>query len=655
MTSLQTLSKCNIGQHLKHKCRTGQLKLMICTEKISGIPQWKFADGSPTLGEIFNPARDCPDIVDQLPEAKDGFYWIVLPNGTKHKVWCDVHTDGGGFTLVGKKDSPQTWTVPSSSTPVYPQGPPQWSSVLGDMKVLDFRVQFSTDKSFEGTKADWLYRLSAKRILGNLFSAHNNSCPYLQAGIGNISFVKDLMTQSVVTKNFTCSKFGPDTHQKLGWGRMNYCLQNDCKHGYAIFSDALGFRYDKFGSYSFSAISPYSGMNHDATAFIGCDQDKCCACFGPKGGLRNYCGPKCTAINGGKVIKNAFAWFWVRNRMPKRLWKRCMEFMMKNSAGKSEMYFIDSKTGTPHKGSCSEHLNAFLNEGTLTVSDKKSLEKTPNVPGLLSYRKDDKQIYVNQGSKWQALSKKKEVIQLNKALKFETRSLKKEINMLEKKIQKLKDKDQEILSRIDVLYLPTTCSGVKTRLPSSKSGKYFINPKNQGLSTKIQVHCDMTSKNGVGVTEIGHDSETSIKVDGYEVHGSYRRKIKYDIAMDQIAAIISRSTRCEQFVKYKCYNAGFWFSAPASWWVSRQGSQMKYWGGASPNSGKCACGMTNSCLDRSQGCNCDQNNNVWSEDSGYLTDKNTLPVTEVRFGDTGTYIGNPEYGYHTIGKLRCWK
>ena len=43
--------------------------------------------GSPTLGEIFNPAQDCPDIVDQLPEAKDGFYWIVLPKGTKHKVY----------------------------------------------------------------------------------------------------------------------------------------------------------------------------------------------------------------------------------------------------------------------------------------------------------------------------------------------------------------------------------------------------------------------------------------------------------------------------------------------------------------------------------------------------------------------------------------
>jgi hypothetical protein len=45
----------------------------------------------------------------------------------------------------------------------------------------------------------------------------------------------------------------------------------------------------------------------------------------------------------------------------------------------------------------------------LTVSDKESFEKIPDVPGLLSYRKDDKQLYVNQGSNWQALSTEKEV------------------------------------------------------------------------------------------------------------------------------------------------------------------------------------------------------------------------------------------------------
>jgi hypothetical protein len=37
--------------------------------------------GSSTLGENFNPAKDCSDIVENLPEAKDGFYWIKHTKG----------------------------------------------------------------------------------------------------------------------------------------------------------------------------------------------------------------------------------------------------------------------------------------------------------------------------------------------------------------------------------------------------------------------------------------------------------------------------------------------------------------------------------------------------------------------------------------------
>ena len=55
-----------------------------------------------------------------------------------------------------------------------------------------------------------------------------------------------------------------------------------------------------------------------------------------------------------------------------------------------------------------------------------------------------------------------------------------------------------------------------------------------------------------------------------------------------------------------------------------------------------------------QRCNCDQNTNIWTKDSGYLVDKNTLPVTESRFGDTGTHYGFDEFCYHTLGKLQCW-
>ena len=82
---------------------------------------------------------------------------------------------------------------------------------------------------------------------------------------------------------------------------------------------------------------------------------------------------------------------------------------------------------------------------------------------------------------------------------------------------------------------------------------------------------------------------------------------------------------------------------------------MNYWGGAVVGSGKCACAMTNSCAGGGK-CNCDKNDNTWREDSGYLTDKNTLPVTELRLGDAeGDPAGSGvESGYHTLGKLRCW-
>ena len=35
--------------------------------------------------------------------------------------------------------------------------------------------------------------------------------------------------------------------------------------------------------------------------------------------------------------------------MPKREWKRCMEFKMKTEADKMETYYIDRRTGTAHK------------------------------------------------------------------------------------------------------------------------------------------------------------------------------------------------------------------------------------------------------------------------------------------------------------------
>ena len=84
--------------------------------------------------------------------------------------------------------------------------------------------------------------------------------------------------------------------------------------------------------------------------------------------------------------------------------------------------------------------------------------------------------------------------------------------------------------------------------------------------------------------------------------------------------------------------------------MSRDSTKMRYWGGATPGSGKCACGMTNSCANPSHACNCDSNDNVWREDSGLLTDKTKLPVVQLSFQD----VGSSEEGYHTLGKLKCY-
>ena len=200
----------------------------------------------------------------------------------------------------------------------------------------------------------------------------------------------------------------------------------------------------------------------------------------------------------------------------------------------------------------------------------------------------------------------------------------------------------------------TSCSVIR-KYVSSVSGNYVIDPDGTGSLAPFTVHCDMSDKNGVGVTVISHNSESRTHVyngQSWGGEGSYSRDIRYTGAsLSQLASLTRVSSHCEQFIKYECYGSvlRLYSSHPYGWWVSRDSTKMTYWGGASV-SGKCACGMTNSCATSYYDCNCDKNDNVWREDSGLLTDKTHLPVKQLRFGDTG---GESQQGYHTLGKLKC--
>ena len=195
-----------------------------------------------------------------------------------------------------------------------------------------------------------------------------------------------------------------------------------------------------------------------------------------------------------------------------------------------------------------------------------------------------------------------------------------------------------------------------------ENGTYVIDPDGDGGVPPFNVTCDMTDKNGVGVTVISHDSENRMLVDRCEDKGCYSRDIQYtEASLVQLGSLANVSTHCEQFIKYECLgskmsrNENFF-----AWWVSRDSAKMTYWGGAEPGSDKCACGMNNSCVQRrakrNLPCNCDANDNEWREDSGLLTDKIHLPVKQLRFGDAG-YANNgnfDEQGYHTLGKFKCY-
>jgi len=214
----------------------------------------------------------------------------------------------------------------------------------------------------------------------------------------------------------------------------------------------------------------------------------------------------------------------------------------------------------------------------------------------------------------------------------------------------------EATSVLEVLIPAISCSSLKSDHRGSSSGNYVIDPDGKGGVTPFSVYCDMSDKGGVGVTVISHDSESRThvgpKIPGCDSAGCYSKDMRYTgVSTAQLAALTRVSQNCEQFIKFECNNDIYFIEDSYAWWVSRDGTRMNYWGGATGHDKMCACGVTNSCSNGRRKCNCSNDNTGWYEDSGLLTDKSTLPVTQIRLGDLND---SNEEGYHTLGKLKCY-
>ena len=200
-----------------------------------------------------------------------------------------------------------------------------------------------------------------------------------------------------------------------------------------------------------------------------------------------------------------------------------------------------------------------------------------------------------------------------------------------------------------------SCSSIKS---GSSSGSYIIDPDGKVGVAPFSVYCDMSDKGGVGVTIISHDSEKRTHVNsaspGCGGAGCYSKDVTYTgDSTAQLAALTRVSQNCEQFIKFECNNDVAFIENHHAWWVSHDGTRMNYRGGATGHTNMCGCGVANSCRGGKK-CNCDYQTTTigWREDSGLLTDKTSLPVTQIRLGDLDQ---SHEEGYHTLGKLKCYE
>ncbi|XP_071807202.1 uncharacterized protein [Asterias amurensis] len=207
--------------------------------------------------------------------------------------------------------------------------------------------------------------------------------------------------------------------------------------------------------------------------------------------------------------------------------------------------------------------------------------------------------------------------------------------------------------------LVQTCYDVK-QSGETTNGYYLLDPDGASGTDAFIAECDLNFNSTHAVTIYNHDSESREHVVDVSGKKDYIRSVVYEnMDVEQLESQFTLASSdyyqtCKQYIKYECYDARL-LDSSTSEWKTFKGESKTYWGGANGQDLYCSCGLDGTCIDTNKLCNCDSQTASWLEDDGYLIDylDEVLPVTQLRFGDTGGGVGSEE-GYHTLGKLMCY-
>ncbi|KAI4572013.1 hypothetical protein MJG53_014119 [Ovis ammon polii x Ovis aries] len=154
-------------------------------------------------------------------------------------------------------------------------------------------------------------------------------------------------------------------------------------------------------------------------------------------------------------------------------------------------------------------------------------------------------------------------------------------------------------------------------------------------------------------TIIQHNGSDVTRVRNTNPENPYTGFFEYVASMEQLQATINRAEHCEQELTYYCKKSRLVSKedgTPLSWWVGRTNETQTYWGGSLPDPQKCTCGLEGNCVDSQYYCNCDADRNEWTNDTGFLSYKEHLPVTRIVITDTGRPHSEAAY---KLGPLLC--
>uniref|UniRef100_A0A8C9XQA5 Contactin associated protein family member 5 n=1 Tax=Sander lucioperca TaxID=283035 RepID=A0A8C9XQA5_SANLU len=189
----------------------------------------------------------------------------------------------------------------------------------------------------------------------------------------------------------------------------------------------------------------------------------------------------------------------------------------------------------------------------------------------------------------------------------------------------------------------SSCEAYK--LIGSSSGFYSIDPDGSGPLGPAQVYCNMTGK--IIVIHTLSPLPFLSSTENWQ-------KFNYSASAEQLRAIVSGSEQCQQEVVYNCKKSRLFNTkdgSPLTWWLDWEGEKRSYWGGFLPGVQQCSCSLEENCMDMNYFCNCDADTDAWANDTGILSYKDHLPVSQIVIGDTNRT--GSQAVYH-IGPLRCY-